>query len=292
MERDRKEAENTLTLVKSCLENKDLKGARDAIRSMRFDSEYRKPALEMFKEHKPKLEKCEKCGTELEWIFIDHRIDWQKKHCFTCEYNAVKAIIKEKCPKIMVHRGIPKRYLDASLNDFPKNFRQQFKTDSGSFLCGPPGTGKTHFMAAKMRDEILKTEPTEGWSTTLDEKQKHYSEPYASRYPLYTSMPELLLKLRGTFKNSSEADESEIIETYSEVKVLYLDDLGVEKVSDWALQTIYLIIDRRYSEMLRTIISSNLSLDQLADRLDDRITSRIAGMCEVIKMTGKDRRLK
>jgi DNA replication protein DnaC len=104
-------------------------------------------------------------------------------------------------------------------------------------------------------------------------------------------MPELLLKLRGTFKNSSESDESEIIKTYSEAKILYLDDLGVEKVSDWALQTIYLIIDRRYSEMLRTIISSNLSLDQLADRLDDRIASRIAGMCEVIKMTGKDRRL-
>ena len=110
---------------------------------------------------------------------------------------------------------------------------------------------------------------------------------------MFISVPELLLKIRGTFNNSfSETSEQEILNIYSCAKVLYLDDLGTEKASDWALQTLYLLIDRRYSEMLRTVISSNLSLDELADHLDDRISSRIAGMCEVIKMEGKDRRLK
>jgi DNA replication protein DnaC len=258
---------------------------------MGFHCEYRKPAIEMVKEHKPEPETCEKCGTELEWFFFDHRIDWQKQHCLTCDYNRVKAIIKDKCQEIMAKRGISKRYLDASLSDIPKNLRKQVETDSGKYLWGPPGTGKTHFMAAKMRDEILNTEPGKYLGSSVDGEQKGYYEPYPSGYPLYISVPELLLKIRGTFKGSTEADESEIIKTYSKVKVLYLDDLGVEKVSDWALQTIYLIIDRRYSEMLRTIISSNLNLDQLADRLDDRIASRIAGMCEVIKMEGKDRRI-
>jgi integrase len=56
---------------------------------------------------------------------------------------------------------------------------------------------------------------------------------------------------------------------------LYLDDLGTEKPTDWALQTLYLIIDRRYPEMMQTIISSNLNLDELSSRLGDRIASRI-----------------
>jgi DNA replication protein DnaC len=225
-------------------------------------------------------------------VFVDYRIDWKKKPCLKCDYDQAKAAIKKKCPEIMTQRGVPKRYLGASLNDFSKDFRYQLKPDSGVYLWGPPGAGKTHFMAANLRDQILKTEPMEGqYATAYDEKQKSYSVPFASGFPLYISVPELLLKLRGTFKNSSRLDESEIIENYSEVKVLYLDDLGVEKVSDWALQTLYLIIDRRYSEMLRTVISSNLSLDQLADHLDDRIASRIAGMCQVIHLKGKDRRL-
>jgi DNA replication protein DnaC len=285
-ERDRKEAENTLTLVKSCLENKDYKGARNAIRSMSFHSEYRKPAIEMVSAYKPKTVMCEKCGNELEWIFVDYLINWKKRPCSTCDYNRVKAIIKEKCQEIMAKRGIPRRYLKAVLGDFSQGFKDQASSGSGIFLWGTPGTGKTHFMAAMMREAVLNAEPIKIFG---DHAQ--FDEPFLATYPLYISVPELLLKLRRTFNNSSETDESEIIRAYSEVKVLYLDDLGVEKVSDWALQTIYLIIDRRYSEMLRTIVSSNLSLDQLAVRLDDRIASRIAGMCEVVHMKGKDRRL-
>lgn len=40
------------------------------------------------------------------------------------------------------------------------------------------------------------------------------------------------------------------------------------------------------------IITSNLSLDNLRARFaDDRLTSRIAGMCKILEITGADRRL-
>ena len=68
--------------------------------------------------------------------------------------------------------------------------------------------------------------------------------------------------------------------------------LGTEKYSEWVEETLYLLIDRRYSNMRKTFISSNLNLDGVAQHLNDRISSRIAGMCEVLKMEGKDRRLK
>jgi len=119
----------------------------------------------------------------------------------------------------------------------------------------------------------------------------YYDGAPLDRYPLFASLSEILLNIRQTFKKGSEGSEQSIISKYADVDYLLLDDVGVEKPSEWALQTIYLIIDRRYREMKSTFFSSNFSLSQLAKRLGDRITSRIAGMCEVIELKGKDRRL-
>ena len=110
--------------------------------------------------------------------------------------------------------------------------------------------------------------------------------------PLFVSIPDLLLEIRHSFKEKSETDEQDIINKYSEIDLLVLDDLGIEKTSEWSIQTLYTIIDRRYRDMKRTIITSNLNLKEIADKLDDRISSRIAGMCDCITLKGADRRLK
>ena len=51
-------------------------------------------------------------------------------------------------------------------------------------------------------------------------------------------------------------------------------------------------MDRRYREELRTIITSNLSIEEIQEKLDDRIASRIVGMCRVCILQGRDRRVK
>jgi len=79
----------------------------------------------------------------------------------------------------------------------------------------------------------------------------------------------------------------------AKVVLLVLDDLGAEKVSDFVLQTLYDLLDRRYGECLETIITSNLSLDQLTVHYGshgDRLASRIAGMGPALVLKGKDRR--
>jgi DNA replication protein DnaC len=83
-----------------------------------------------------------------------------------------------------------------------------------------------------------------------------------------------------------------LIEKYAGKKCLILDDLGVEKTTEWSLQTLYTIIDRRYREEKQTLITSNLTLDEIAEKVGDRIASRIAGMCKVVEIKGRDRRLK
>ena len=70
-----------------------------------------------------------------------------------------------------------------------------------------------------------------------------------------------------------------------------MDDMGAEKTTDWSMSTLYVLIDKRYSEMMPTIITSNLTVAEVADKVGDRIASRIAGMCKVIELKGKDRRL-
>ena len=79
----------------------------------------------------------------------------------------------------------------------------------------------------------------------------------------------------------------------AKVPFLLLDDLGAEKVSDFTLQTLYDLLDRRYGECLETLITSNLTLGQLAEHYGlhgDRLASRIAGMGTTLAIKGKDRR--
>jgi len=75
--------------------------------------------------------------------------------------------------------------------------------------------------------------------------------------------------------------------------ILVIDDIGIGNVTDFSLQIFYDIVDGRWmKDMNGMIITANLSLDDLAKKLDDdRLPSRIAGMCDVVELTGKDRRI-
>jgi len=150
-------------------------------------------------------------------------------------------------------------------------------------LSGNTGCGKTHLAAAICRELV-----SQGKSGDT----------------FFITVPELLLSIRSTFgvnkisrsKWISEErggeipeTEDEIIDAYSSIELLILDDLGAEKSSDYTISTLYLIIDRRYRNMLPTIITSNLTIAEIGDKLDARIASRLSEMT-VIKINMPDRR--
>lgn len=141
------------------------------------------------------------------------------------------------------------------------------------FLTGNTGTGKTHLSVSLMLAWLIKNKP----DSTKD-------------YPRFLPAVELFLELKQTF--GSDGSESEILDIYSRVPLLCIDDVGAERISDWSRQSLYTLIDRRYREMKQTIITSNLSLDEIATLIDDRIASRIVEMGIVIKLSGEDYRLK
>ncbi len=132
------------------------------------------------------------------------------------------------------------------------------------YIWGPAGVGKTHLATAIVRmfpdGRVLKPQ-------------------------------QILRKMRG-LKDGNE--EEAVLAKIAAMPHLVIDDLGVEKTTAFSMSSLYEIIEARdmnYTKGL--IVTSNLSLSALAERIgDDRIASRLAGMCRVVNITGEDRRIK
>lgn len=74
---------------------------------------------------------------------------------------------------------------------------------------------------------------------------------------------------------------------------IVLDDLGAHRATDWAIETLYLILDQWESNDKRgMIVTTNLSMDEIAANFSDRIASRLAAACRMMKLDGTDKRIK
>jgi len=176
-----------------------------------------------------------------------------------------------------------------TLNKFPPRVRESLEDieistsakhldliqkGDGVFFTGPAGTGKTT-MAANL---VLET---------MHERYIHRVGP--KDFEFYTAT-QILFELRQCYDCPTK-NEKELIDLLCDVDLLVIDDLGVEKSSDWVLQVFHMIIDHRYSYKKATIITSNKTLDELSDKWeDDRIVSRICGMCDICTLSGTDKR--
>jgi DNA replication protein DnaC len=212
------------------------------------------------KKPKPQAKICTFCDKPVEpewewddWITPDIHNDCRS---ILARFNSIG--IDErfwKLPAFKVEDGNKKAH-EATL-DFIKN------KGKGLFLFGPAGTGKTHLgvMIAQEIDEDVR----------------------------FVKIPKLLLSLKANFDGKSWENE-QIIERLTKIPVLILDDLGAEKASEWVAETLYILIDDRYGNMKPTVFTSNYSPSELAERLGDRIVSRIMEMCRIIEIKTSDKR--
>ena len=70
-----------------------------------------------------------------------------------------------------------------------------------------------------------------------------------------------------------------------------MDDLGTEFSNQFTLSTIYNLLNARQNKGLATVISTNLTPDELRAKYEDRIYSRIIGSgTRVLVFFGKDKR--
>jgi len=188
----------------------------------------------------------------------------------------------------LLRMGMPYGYLHVNKSFFKKaEILRHIDSKNNLYIHGNTGTGKTWLMSAIMREAVGKTKIT-------DDVGNMYVA-YSDASGLFVSLPGVMIKLKESMRSSGDTYESHIINKYSKAPVLFLDDMGADHntgyVREGIIDFLYLLIERRATgRNLRTVITSNLSLSELAQKYEERISSRIAGMCKPVKMGGKDRR--
>ncbi len=154
--------------------------------------------------------------------------------------------------------------------DYCKRYAEGFSAKSGNlFFTGATGLGKTHLSLAIA-------------SAAID---KGFGVVYGTAQNFAVSLE------RERF---SRADENggDTLELLNECDLLILDDLGMEISSSYITAMIYNIIDTRIMLAKPTIISSNLSMQELEKRYNERFVSRVLGFYDRMPFRGKDIRAK
>lgn len=133
------------------------------------------------------------------------------------------------------------------------------------FLYGPTGTGKTHLACALAREQL-----------------EHGMDVEFYKVPA----------LMREFRRRMEPDEEEaLLKQLIKAPVLVIDDLGVGKATEYVIEKLHEVIDGRQNEYRHgLVLTSNLSLNGIAETFKDRIADRLNGMCEQVKMEGDSHR--
>ena len=139
------------------------------------------------------------------------------------------------------------RDLFGSLVRDAKGFAEE--PDGWLLVHGPSGAGKTHVGAAIANRCVERGQPA-----------------------LFVVVPDLLDHLRASYRPDSEMGYDALIEQVRLAPVLILDDLGTQSATAWAQEKLFQILNHRYNAQLPTVVTTNLSLDRIDERLRMRLT--------------------
>ena len=234
--------------------------------------------FQAYKNKKPILSGCKKCCNG--FIKIPKTapdIGWSSKAC-ECKIEAESL---RMCLYLLTKSNIPQGYLQFNplkmlagnsllleSNDLltVNLLLSYIKIDTyknWAYISGEVGVGKTHIAVALAQLFLLK-------------KQAVY----------FTNVAKLLDDLRPDSENKAK-----IMQKVLTSKILILDDIGKEKLSEWVAEKLFIIINERYAWDRKTILTSNVSIEELFKNSNYPVYSRIVGKSILFFIKGKDKRL-
>lgn len=244
-----------------------------------------------------KMKKCEYCGRELTPIGLDFlyanfspdNIEYERCTCKKVqEYwkdkdkqdyeTAKRKHFREVINKIYKQNYIGMKFQNLNFENFNINSENELAIAiakdyvnknitsanvNGLIIMGESGVGKTH-LAASIANKLIEND----------------------KIVLMGRLTTLLDMIKETFKDNTKS-ENELIELYSNVDMIIIDDLGTEKISNWALEKLYTIIENRNENRLPIIITTRFDKQGLIERfsqsqdeqLVDAIISKLYQMC-------------
>lgn len=146
---------------------------------------------------------------------------------------------------------------------YAEHFEQLKAENIGYLLWGSVGTGKSYF-AGCIANALME----QGIPIRM------------------TNFAAVLNDLAATYDRKNE-----YIENLCRCSLFILDDFGMERGTEYALEQVYNVIDSRYRSGKPLIVTTNLSFDELQypeDTAHARIYDRLLEMCCPIKFTGKN----
>ncbi|MHB8304287.1 MAG: ATP-binding protein [Acidobacteriaceae bacterium] len=163
--------------------------------------------------------------------------------------------VERKAGLRMKRARIPERYAHCSLENFDTGFRSAdaslgmalikargfadgypMQTGGlGIMFTGSIGVGKTHLAVGLLRELIQQRGAT----------------------GIFCDYRDLLKKIQNSYNPQVAATELEILRPVFEAEVLLLDELGAVKKTDWAWDTVALILNTRYNDKKTTLVTTN-----------------------------------
>ena len=228
---------------------------------------------------------CGKCQTPKEALFPKGLVLMGKnKHpvecaCHKAERERQEATVKEQKHLDLVRRLKADGFSDSAMLDWTfandngrspqmhhaHRYVEQWQTmrteNIGLLLWGGVGTGKS-FLAGCIANALMERE-----------------------VPVrMTNFAHVLNELNNSFSGRNE-----VVDRLCRYPLLIIDDFGMERSTEYALEQIYNIVDSRYRSRKPLIVTTNLTLDEIRhpqDTAHARIYDRLLEMCVPISCIG------
>ena len=232
----------------------------------------------------------ETCGVSDHGSFVNALVEqfdgsWLSKGCPRCNWAALNtdpvdseshkaAKSRRSADRLntaLIASGITPRFRDCTLDSFitgtepekvralatcktyVERFEDNYRDGRSMILSGNIGTGKTH-LASAMAQAVIRQ--------------------YGAR-ALIVTIAEIVRVAKGTMTKGATYDERDVINELAGADLLIIDEVGAQRGSDYEVGLLHEIVDKRYQQMLPTVVVSNLLIDDLKSYIGERALDRL-----------------